>query len=148
MTDGNKYLAAMIDTLSAEHRDLLPELARLADEVTAPAEALRAAFDQVARKLGLPLDEHIANEDRELFPAYAAAGGDTGVLAHFSEEHREILSLRNRLVAAIDVNDDISEVRSLVEQLTDLLSSHMNREDEMLFPDMRNTLSARWSPIS
>lgn len=141
MADANKHLAAMIDTLSAEHRDLLPGLVRLADEATAPTEALKAAFDQVAGKLGLPLDEHIANEEHGLFPAYASAGGDAGVLARFSEEHREILSLRNQLAAAIEDDADISELRSLVEQITDLLSSHMNREDRMLFPDMRDILS-------
>lgn len=141
MANTSRHLAAMIETLSAEHRDLLPQLAKLADEVTAPPEALKAAFRQVATELGLPLDEHIVNEDHELFPAYASAGGDPEVLAHFSQEHREILSLRNRLVEAIEDDADISEVRSLIEELTELLTSHMNREDQMLFPDMRDVFA-------
>ncbi len=138
MTSGNKCLTALIDRLSTEHRELLPELARLAEEATESSESLKAVLDQVAPRLGLPLDEHIANEDRELFPAYAANGGDAGVLAFFTEEHREILSLRDRVVAAIDDNGDIDEVRSLIEQLTDILASHMRREDEMLFLSMRD----------
>lgn len=132
-------LVTLIDSLGAEHRTLLPELARLAEEAAAPAESLKAVFAQVAPLLGLPLDEHIANEDRKLFPAYVAAGGDEGILAFFIEEHRDILSLRDRLAAAI-AGADIGEARSLVEQLTDTLSSHMNREDEMLFPTMRGLL--------
>ena len=141
MAPADKSLAALIDTLGAEHRVLLPELARLAEEVTAPAESLKATFEQVAPLLGVPLDEHIANEDHELFPAYAATGGDAGVLGFFTEEHREILSLRDRLVAAMESDDDIGEIRSLVEELADTLSSHMRREDEMLFPSMKGVFS-------
>ncbi len=139
MTIRSKSQAALLDALSAEHRTLLPELAALAREVTACTESLKASLERVAPLIGLPLDEHIANEDRELFPAYAAAGGDAGVLAFFTEEHAEILALRNRLMAAVE-DDDIEAVRSLAEQLADALSSHMNREEEMLFPAMRDLL--------
>ena len=140
MIPDNKSRAALIDALSAEHRALLPELARLAQEATASAESLKTAFERIAPLIGLPLDEHIANEDRELFPAYAACGGDAGILAFFTAEHGEILALRNRLVAAIEDSDDIEAARSLAEQLSDTLSSHMNREEEMLFPAMRDLL--------
>lgn len=132
--------AALIDTLASEHEDLLPEMARLAEEAMSPLAVLKAAIDRAAPKLHGPLDEHILNEDRVLFPAYASAGGDAGVLALFTEEHREILSLRDRLTAALEDGDEADEIRSLVAQLTDILSEHMGREDEMLFPAMREAL--------
>lgn len=136
----SKPRAALIDALSAEHRALLPELSRLAQEATASPQSLKAALERVAPLIGSPLDEHIANEDRELFPAYAACGGDVGILAFFTEEHAEILTLRNRLVMAVEDGNDIDELRFLAEQLADTLSSHMNREEEMLFPAMRDLL--------
>ena len=140
MIPDSRPRGALIDALSAEHRALLPELARLAQEATGSPESLKAAFERIAPLIGLPLDEHIANEDRELFPAYAACGGDAGILAFFTEEHVEILALRNRLLAAVQDNGDIDTVRSLAEQLADTLSSHMNREEEVLFPAMRDLL--------
>lgn len=129
----------LIDTLSAEHRELLPQLARVSETVAASPASLKADFGRIAPLLGQPLDEHIANEERELFPAYATAGGDTAILSFFAEEHREILSLRNRLVAAIE-DGEFAAVRSLAEQLDDLLSAHTGREDEVLFPMMREHL--------
>ncbi len=140
MIPDSKSHAALIDALSAEHQALLPELARLAQEAAASPESLKAAFGRIAPLIGLPLDEHIVNEDRELFPAYAACGGDAGILAFFTEEHVEILALRNRLVAAVEDNGNIDEIRFLAEQLADTLSAHMNREEEMLFPAMRDLL--------
>ena len=140
MIPDNKSPAALIDALSAEHRALLPELARLAQEASASAESLKTAVERIAPLIGLPLDEHIATEDRELFPAYAARGGDAGILAFFTAEHVEILAIRNRLLAAIEDNDHTEAVGFLAEQLADTLSSHMSREDEVLFPAMRDLL--------
>lgn len=139
MASSGKF-TSLIDTLASEHEDLLPEMARLADEAMSPLAVLKAAIDRAAPKLNGPLDEHILNEDRVLFPAYASAGGDSGVLALFAEEHREILSLRDRLTAAVEDGGEADEIRSLVAQLTDILSEHMGREDEMLFPAMREAL--------
>lgn len=136
---GNKSLVALIDTLSAEHQELLPQLGGLSETAAASPETLKSEFGLIAPLLGLPLDEHIANEERVLFPAYAAAGGDAALLSVFTEEHREILALRNRLVAALE-DDDFTAARSLAEQLTDVLSSHIHREDEVLFPMMRDLL--------
>lgn len=140
MVAASKSLTALIDSLSAEHRALLPELGRLADEATASPDSLKTTLEQVAPLLGQPLDEHIANEDHELFPAYAAAGGDAGILQFFAEEHREILALRDQVVTALEDDCDTDLLCSLVEQLTDVLLSHMTREDEILFPTMREML--------
>jgi hemerythrin-like domain-containing protein len=132
-------LPTLIDALSAEHRELLPQLAGVSETAASAPATLRAAFGRIAPLLGLPLDEHVANEDRELFPAYVSAGGDAGILWFFTEEHREILALRNRLVAALE-SEDTGEIRSLAEQLAKLLSSHIEREEQVLFPMMRDLL--------
>ncbi len=135
----NTALPPLIAALSAEHRELLPQLAGVSETAAAAPATLHAALGRIAPLLGLPLDEHIANEERELFPAYVAAGGDAGMLSFFTAEHREILALRNRLVAALEAEDP-DEIRSLAEQLADLLSSHIDREEEVLFPMMRDLL--------
>jgi iron-sulfur cluster repair protein YtfE (RIC family) len=140
MTARAPDFTALFDTLSREHAELLPEMERLGEETISPIANLKAAIDRAAPKLTGPLDEHIANEERVLFPAYTAAGGDAGVLVFFVEEHREILSLRDSLVSAVKHDREYDEIRPLVARLTEVLSSHMIREDAMLFPTMREVL--------
>jgi iron-sulfur cluster repair protein YtfE (RIC family) len=131
--------AALIDQLSAEHADLLPSTDRLLDSASGPAAQVRQAVDDCAAKLQAPLEEHIAQEDSVLFPAYARASGGEGLVAQFQAEHREILMLRDELLAARDGGDD-GRLGPVAAQLAELLGDHMRREDMMLFPSAREIL--------
>ena len=133
--------SSLIDALSAEHAELLPEIETLMNVATVNASALRAFVGNIAGRIGTPLDEHIEQEDKVLFPAYAGAGGDSGLVDQFGAEHREILSLRDEMLAAYRAGGcDGAALAGVVLRFADLLTSHMAREDMMLFPTMRATL--------
>ncbi len=131
--------AALIDQLSAEHADLLPCTDRLLDLAASAGPELREAIDSCAAKLSTPLDSHIAQEDDVLFPAYARASGGEGLVAQFRAEHREILALRDELLAA-RASGDAGKLGAISAQLAELLGDHMRREDVMLFPSAREAL--------
>jgi hemerythrin-like domain-containing protein len=133
--------SSLIDALSAEHAELLPEIEKLMNFATVNAPALRAFVGDIAGRIGPPLDEHIEQEEKALFPAYASAADDSGLVDQFSTEHREIRSLRDEMLAADRAGGcDGAALAGLVLRFADLLTSHMTREDMMLFPTMRATL--------
>lgn len=132
--------SSLIDALSAEHAELLPQLERLMNVATANAPLLHTAVDEIAGRIGAALDEHIAQEDTVLFPAYAEAAGDSELVGQFGAEHREIMSLRDELLAVRSHGGDGAGLGGIALRLADLLISHMTREDMMLFPTMREVL--------
>ncbi len=133
------HLGALIDQLSAEHAELLPSTDRLLDLVAGSSAELRRAVEGCVKKLQAPLEEHIAQEDNVLFPAYARASGGEGLVTQFRTEHREILALRDDLLAARDGGDD-HQLALVAARLAELLGDHMRREDMMLFPSAREVL--------
>lgn len=108
--------------------------------LAAAADAeLREAVAGGADKIGGPLEHHIAQEDNVLFPAYAQASGGPGLVAQFEAEHREILQLRDELLAACESNDS-PRLGMLTARFAELIGDHMRREDMMLFPSARDAL--------
>ncbi len=140
MTADVTRFVALIDQLSAEHAELLPCTDRLLDLVAGPGPELRRAIESCMAKLQAPLEEHIAQEDNVLFPAYARASGGEGLVAQFQTEHREILALRDELLDARNSGDERG-LALVTSRLAELLGDHMRREDMMLFPSAREILS-------
>lgn len=132
--------SALIDLLSAEHAELMPGIEKLMNLAAVNLPALHALVGQMAGQIGAGLDEHIAQEDTVLFPAYAEAAGESGLVDQFIAEHREILSLRDELLAAHRAGSDSGRLAGIALRLADLLTSHMTREDMMLFPTVRSLL--------
>ena len=135
-----KSASALIDELSAEHAELLPEIEKLMNLATVNAPALHAVVGQIADRIGAALDDHIAQEDKVLFPAYAEAAGNSGLVDQFTAEHREILGVRDALLAEHRAGGDSSKLGGIALRFADLLTSHMTREDMMLFPTVRDAL--------
>lgn len=129
----------IMDELSAEHAGLLPRLAELAALADTGGPALAAAVGALADELETALERHIAQEDDVLFPALACALDDAGMVQHFVDEHREILHLRDALLAAHRGGDDTA-MRHAAADLAALMTAHMTREDMMLFPTARDRL--------
>ncbi len=138
MSTDVKTFAALIDRLSAEHAELLPWIDNILDLAVGGAE-LRDAIAGGAAKIREPLNDHITQEDEVLFPAYARASGGSGLVAQFEAEHREILTLRDELLAACESGDG-RELGIIAARFAELLGDHMRREDMMLFPSARETL--------
>lgn len=122
-------LGQLIDWLGEDHAALWSLLDRL--EQAAPGDELTAVVDEARAVLDAELDAHIAAEDTDLFPALREPLGE-GLVATFESEHREIQSLRDRLLASGDADVAIA--------LCDLLRSHTTKEEAMLFPSARRHL--------
>lgn len=140
MNEPTRLESGLLDELSAEHNNLLPELTALVELARRGDGDLAAAVDRIAPRLGAELQQHIAREDNELFPFFARETGDAGLVAVFVEEHREIERHRDALLKAHGRGAASAELARLVEPLADLLTTHMNREDQMLFPATRDLL--------
>jgi iron-sulfur cluster repair protein YtfE (RIC family) len=127
-------LRPVLDQLSAEHAELLPHIERLLELAQIQSPALAATVDADLELLGAPLEAHIALEDDVLFPAYAEATGAQSVVEVFSEEHQEILKIRNELRTLRQLGVDGQALASTVLRLADALMPHQEREEMMLFP--------------
>lgn len=132
--------SALIDALSIEHGDLMPGLRRVMRLADAGDAALAAAVAELAGRVGDSLDRHIAYEDETLFPRYAAASGDGGLVDQFVREHRDIQRLRDELLAARARGADPRHLAAAALGFADLLAGHIEREDMMLFPTIRAAL--------
>ncbi len=141
MTMDARSAAILMDQLGAEHAELIPWTEKVMDAARNKSPELGELVARYAGMLGQPLDSHIVQEDTVLFPAFAQATGDDGLPAQFSEEHREILALRDDLLAAHREGAAIADLAAIAAQFADLLNSHMTREDEVLFPSARHALS-------
>ncbi len=130
---------ALLDQLSAEHAELLPCTDKLLDLSASSGPELGELITSCAIKLQAPLDAHIVQEDDVLFPAYANVSGGEGLVAQFRAEDRDIIGLRDDLLAAWRDGDQ-SRLGPLTAQLAALLGDHMRREDMMLFPSARDVL--------
>ncbi len=124
-----------------EHRHALGELERLeqaadglpeAEEPTEYLEVMR----QVHIFLSTAVKEHNDNEERALFPLLGE-DAPTGV---FVEEHARLRDLEQRLGAALDGAHPVVESPAIAHALVDLLRSHIDREDTVLFPMARGLL--------
>jgi iron-sulfur cluster repair protein YtfE (RIC family) len=135
--------ATILDRLSAEHAELLPCAAKLANFAAVNAGDLGELIGRCSEKLRAPLEAHIAEEDNVLFPAYARETGDEGMVELFRSEHRELLALRDELLAAHRDQAPPKQLGGIAARLADLLISHMTREDMMLFPSARQALDRR-----
>ncbi|TAN22391.1 MAG: hemerythrin domain-containing protein [Actinomycetota bacterium] len=134
----NSELIALIGKFESEHVEVREALAKIDAGVAARDEAaVRSALADSNTVLVSGLDEHSSAEDDVLFPGVASLLGQ-GMLDVFVEEHVRILALRNQIYASMEKGVPDYEGCS---DFSELLSSHIDREDSMLFPAARGMLS-------
>jgi iron-sulfur cluster repair protein YtfE (RIC family) len=135
MSQGFKDVLARI---SEEHETLLPlvmEIQRTAEARDIPALLKNLANGREA--LTTELDAHIALEEDDAFALIEQVVGE-GFVAPFRAEHKEIFTLRDKVLAGADAG---SIPLNLCLELCDLIHEHMQREDAMLFPSARDALA-------
>jgi hemerythrin-like domain-containing protein len=130
-------LIVLIDRLQSEHGGVLDAVALVRaaveerDDVT-----LKGALAAGADELGTPLTVHSETEDNDLFPQLAELIGE-GLVGVFVEEHVRIRALRDQVYERMGRGE--ADFDGCAE-LCDLLDSHMDREDQVLFPAARGVL--------
>lgn len=124
----------------AEHREALAELAQLEEA----ALGLRGGSDtarhlstaaRVHAVLSTAVRAHNDAEERALFPLLA----DDPTVPVFVEEHRQLRALEEELAAGLDAGE-AHRIAGTALHLVDLLRSHIEREERMLFPSARAAL--------
>lgn len=127
----------VLTRLSDEHDILLP----LIVEIQAAAEAqdkdiLVSKLRYGRAALTNELDTHIDIEEHVAFDIIGHAIGEE-IVTPFRTEHTEIRALRDEILAQADSG---YAPFNLCLQLCDLIQSHMQREDMMLFPSAWDVL--------
>ena len=128
----------VIFRLSNEHETLLPLIAEL--QAAAEAKDTAALLDELTSSrtaLTQELDAHITLEEDVAFSLIEQSVGD-GIVTPFRTEHTEIRMLRDEVLS--QANAGVASF-DLCMQLCDLIQSHMQREDMMLFPSVRDVLN-------
>ncbi len=108
-------------------------------QAAAEAQDATALFDELATgraALTQELDEHIRLEEDVAFSLIEQSVGEE-IVTPFRSEHTEIRSLRDEVLSRADAG--VASF-NLCLQLCDLIQSHMQREDMMLFPSARDVL--------
>jgi hemerythrin-like domain-containing protein len=131
-------LVVLIDRLEGEHVGVLDAVALIRSAVEERDDvALKGALAAGADELGSALNIHSQVEDDDLFPQLAEMIGE-GLVSVFVEEHVRIRALRDQVYERM--GQGVADFDGCGE-LCDLLSSHMDREDQVLFPAARGVLA-------
>ena len=131
--------------LSDEHDTLLPIIVEI--QAAAEARDASALFEEIASGRSAPtqeLDAHITLEEDVAFSFIEQSVGED-IVTPFRTEHTEIRMLRDEVLSQVD--SGVAPF-NLCLQLCDLIQSHMQREDMMLFPSAKEVLQAeRFYPL-
>ena len=129
--------ANVLTRLSDEHDTLLPLIVEI--QAAAEAQDETALLDELVvgrTALTEELDTHIALEEDVAFSLIGQTMGEE-IVTPFRTEHTEIRALRDEVLSQADAG--IAPF-NLCLQLCDLIQTHMQREDMMLFPSARDAL--------
>jgi len=129
--------ADVLARLSEEHDTLLPIIVEI--QAAAEAQDETALYDELVSgrsALTQELDAHIILEEDVAFSLIGQAVGEE-IVTPFRTEHTEIRALRDEVLCQAD--SGVAPF-NLCLQLCDLIQTHMQREDMMLFPSAREAL--------
>lgn len=125
-----------------EHVEALAALVRLEEAAEAlrrggPSEPHFTTAREVHGLLCGAVRQHNEDEERALFPVL----GEDAPIGPFLEEHETLRKLENDLAVSIDRGDRDAVARQALE-IVDLLRTHIERENAVLFPMARALLGA------
>lgn len=131
--------------LGSEHQAVLGELGRLADAMIRYGRGDREGLErlrQVRDFLNRELERHLRKEEEGLFPVLEGRIGREGPISAMLHEHEEL----RRLVRLF--GEELAseyphggELARITRELGDLLSAHILKEDQVLFPLAERSLS-------
>jgi len=134
----NQELIALIGQFENEHVEVREALARIDAGVDArDSDVVKSALASSSGVLVAGLDEHSSTEDNALFPRIAEFLGQ-GMVGVFAAEHIQILALRNQIYSNLERG--VADFEGCAS-FSELLASHIDREDSMLFPASRGVLA-------
>lgn len=145
-------MGSVTEPLRAEHRDLLPHLARL-DRTASELAGLTAGeinyeLEAVLDFLQGHLVPHALAEEHVLYPAVEEAMGAPGGTLTMVADHREIVERIERLAsraanvtAVWPATDVVDDVTNQLAGLAAIIGMHFRKEEEVLLPFLDRTLT-------
>jgi len=130
-----------LETFEDEHRHALQALDRLEGAATAlehepGSDECITVVREVHRFLSTEVRRHNENEEVALFPLL----GEEAPVEPFLADHRELRRLEQQLADALDRDPTGVAAVEPALAVVELLRSHIEREDLMLFPMSRTLL--------
>ncbi len=116
--------------LEEDHRQIRKLLARLRNQSTDRAAIYRA--------LRAELESHDAAEEERIYPRIARLLDMKEEAETFLEEHQASRDLMDRLET---LNPNGDAWRALAADLSEIVETHLEEEEELLFPQIRKLLS-------
>lgn len=120
----------IISLLEEEHREIRKLLTRLRNQTTERASLLTALRNR--------LETHDAAEEERLYPLVARLLDMKEEAETFLEEHQASRDLMDRLET---LNPNGDAWRALAADLCQIVETHLEEEEELLFPQIRRSLS-------
>lgn len=115
-----------------EEEDRAREMAhRLMDVARSTVEAAAAERDDLVSFLGGPLEEHMAYEERSIFPLLKDHGLEAEV-AVCHKHHRRLRELRDELRAAAQPE----QIAPMIFETARLMLHHTNFEGDYIYPEL------------
>ena len=97
----------------------------------------QGADPQVAQQICDELTIHATVEEELIYPLLASKAGYQGLAMEAREEHDEAKQLIEQIDAGVAAGEDVS---SLVQQLKESVSHHVEEEENDIFPKMKDKL--------
>lgn len=131
-------MPTIIDTLKAEHKDVLALLKEL-DETTDKAEKTRT---KLFAEIDTKLTGHAKGEEAVVYPAYAARGTHEDLKTH-AEAEVEHEAVENTVLPRLrEASPTSREFAGAAKVLKEFVDHHAKEEEKTMFPAMRKLFSA------
>lgn len=143
-----------LDILLRAHREMEDHLkqasgwvARVASDGATALEELWGVLEGFGRAVQQDLKLHIAHEDNALFPVLQTKIGPAGPVAVMLHEHRELERLTKQYHAGLAARNP-REIVGGAQGIVQVLSQHIAKEENILFPLAQRVLSAaEWQEV-
>lgn len=146
-------MSKLLKVLTDEHQIALKKIARTRDVLISAEQGqvelaeLIKALKGYSDFLKFAIEDHFANEEKYLFPFFYGYDGlrleSDQVIDLMNREHLDLDATNRELVAELaKENPDQERLIELGRYVTEVLAGHIEQEDEVLFPEMSDVLSA------
>lgn len=128
LATGKKVAPDVTQLLMMDHLEAMALFDRYREAIGGPERAL------VLSRLTNALAIHMRVEEELVYPAAARAAGNAAMARHAEEEHADAKNLMGQLH---DVRSVPDAERRVVEELRQLIATHVEEEETVFFPRMR-----------
>lgn len=136
----------VVDSLLACHHRIRSFLALAArvGQGGDPADQIAQACGQIARYFREALPLHVADEEESILPRlHGRDAGVDGALAAMQEQHSEHAAQLAELAAALAEPGSRARIAAAAAALEAAFAPHLDLEEAVVFPAIRQLLSAR-----